>query len=145
LANVTYHDHPAGTTPDGTEEIPGWQASGAKRFTFLAFKRLRVNQTLQNAAGTDQSSATILSNNYDLHRFGTVAAGAGAKFAALPAGSEGEHRVINVLSTVASDLLIYPAAGGTISGLAVNTPVTLERGQSLILFAFSTVDWITVP
>jgi hypothetical protein len=145
LANVTYHDHPAGTTPDGSEEIPGWQGSAAKKFTFLAFRRLRVNPSLISAAGTDQSGATALSNSYDLHRVGTVGSGAGVKFAALSAGSEGEHRLVNVLASAASDLLLYPPSGGTINGLSVNTPVTIERGQSSMLFALSTVDWISVP
>jgi len=145
LANVTYHDHPSGTTPDGTEEIPGWQASGAKKFAFLAFKRLRCNLTPISAAGTDQSGATALSNSYDLHIVGTVGSGAGVKFAALAASSEGEPRLIRVLGSAANDLLIYPPSGGVINDQSANIPVTLERGQSLLFFSISTVNWITVP
>lgn len=145
MANVTYNDHPSGTTPDGTEGIPGWQAGGAKKFPFLWFQRLRYNPSLVSAAGTDQAGATALSNSYSLHIIGTVASGAGVKFAALVSGSEGEPRLIRVLGSAAANLLLYPSSGGHINDRSANVAITVEKGQSVLLYATSTVDWITVP
>jgi hypothetical protein len=145
VTTVTYHDHTAGTVPDGTEEVPLWQSSAAKKLLLASFKRLRVNPTPVSAAGVNQGGATALSNSYDLHSVNTVGVGAGTKFAVLASDEVGERKIIRCSGAAANNLIHYPVSGGKFNDQSVNVGVTIEKGASVEFIAVSTTDWVTIP
>ena len=91
------------------------------------------------AAGTNQSTATLLSVGYN--KVSTVASGTGVILPSNP--------VVGASVTVdnygANTLEVYPQTGGTIGGLSANTPTSLLNGAAAItLVAISSTAWSVV-
>jgi hypothetical protein len=146
VTTVTYHDHTAGAVPDGTEEVPLWQSSAAKKLLLASFKRLRVNPTpVSITTGTTQGTATALSNSYDYHLISTVSAGGGTKFAALASDEIGERKIVRCSGASPNNLIHYPVLGGKFNDQSVNVGVTIEKGASVEFIAVSITDWVTIP
>jgi hypothetical protein len=148
MANITYHDHPAGGTLTGTdEEIPGWSISSgaARKWPSGYFKRLRINPSSVSAAGSDQTGATALSNSFDYHLVSTVGAGAGTKFTAATSGQVGEVKTVRVSASAANSLTIYPPSGGTLNEQASNLPMLIEAGVTAQFLFITTVDLVSIP
>ena len=108
---------------------------------FIAPGSVQVTTYLQrsataavSAAGATQGAATVLTT--DENFVTTVAAGTGVQ---LPAALLG--KTITVINKGANPLLVYPATGAAIDGLAVNLPVTVPVGQSLIVDGASATQW----
>jgi hypothetical protein len=148
MANVTYHDHAAGTgTPDTIHEIPVWDtnAAGVKKYTAPALRQYRINLTPVTAAGTSsQANATALSNSYDYHLIGTVAPNAGTKFAAITSNEVGRPMIIRCSKNAANNLTHYPPSGGSINEQSADVGVIIEADRTIAFISVSTVDWITI-
>ena len=86
------------------------------------------------AAGVSQGTATVLTT--DLNIVTTVPAGTGV---VLPAGLPG--RQVTIANEGANPLLVYPALGAAIDGLAVNAPITVPVGQVYMTDAISATQW----
>jgi hypothetical protein len=86
------------------------------------------------AAGTTQGTATALTADYN--GVGNVTAGTGVRLASAVAGLEQ-----TVVNRGANTLLVYPATGEAIDGLAVNAPFSLVTGSALSVKALSTGQW----
>jgi hypothetical protein len=108
-------------------------------------KLFRVNPTPSVAQGIDLASALALPSTFDFYRVNVVPPGAGTKFLALSLGEEGECKAVHCSSGAANDLLHYPPSGGTINEGAAGEPVLIERGQTQLFVAITTIDWMTFP
>jgi hypothetical protein len=147
MANVTYHDHTAGTgTPDTIHEIPVWDtnAAGVKKYTAPSLRQCRINPTPVTAAGTSGANATALSNSYDYHLVGTVALNTGTKFAPITSNEVGRTVIIRCSRNAANTLTQYPPSGGTINEQSADVGVLIEQERTIAFIAVSTVDWITI-
>lgn len=145
MPDVTYNDHGLAATPDGSEVVPMWQSSGAKKMPFDAFRELRHNPSGVSAAGTNQAGATTLSASFDEHNVTTVASGAGTKFAALALFRNTSFKIVRCSGSAANNLLHYPASGGKFNDQSINTPISIEKGNAALFYSVSTLDWNTIP
>jgi hypothetical protein len=105
----------AATLSSGVLNIPIYAASGG------AFAWTSTNGI--TAAGANQAAATLLTTV--LNDVTTVTAGTGVR---LPAATVNGY--ISIVNHGSLPLLVYPATGETVEGLAANAPLTLLEGQS---------------
>jgi hypothetical protein len=87
------------------------------------------------AAGTNQATATILTNNTH-HEFTTVGASTGAL---LPVGLLPSE--ISVYNDGSNTLAIYPPVGGSIDGGTTNASVSLAAGSGVTFWASTPSNW----
>ena len=142
MADVTFHDLPAGVAIDNTEDLPLWQAGGARRVPPWYVRRLRLNPAPISAAGTDLAGATVLPSTADYFLVPTVGAGQGVKFATFDA--PGDVKMVRCASGAANDLLVYPSAAGKINETAVGLPTTIRRGTTVSFLTVSTTDLVII-
>jgi hypothetical protein len=119
----------AATLSSGVLNIPIYAASGG------AFAWTSTNGI--TAAGANQAAATLLTTV--LNDVTTVTAGTGVR---LPAATVNGY--ISITNHGANPLLIYPATGETVEGLAANAPLTLLEGQSYDAGCSTAGAWIGI-
>lgn len=90
-----------------------------------------------SAAGTNQSTATALTNT--INNVTTVALGTGVR---LPSAASGY--TVTVINHGANTLLIYPATGETVEGLAANTAMPLLAGQTYRATCDTAGAWVGI-
>jgi hypothetical protein len=90
-----------------------------------------------SAAGSTQGTATLLTTK--LNDISTVATGTGVR---LPPATVSDY--ISVINHGANPLLIYPATGETVEGLAANVPLTLLEGQSYDAGVATAGAWVGI-
>ena len=86
------------------------------------------------AAGATQGTATALTSDYN--GVGNVTAGTGVRLASAVAGLEQ-----TVVNRGANTLLVYPATGEAIDGLAINAPFSLVSTATLSVKSLSAGQW----
>jgi len=111
----------------------------------LTFTEMDNNLTALNttvavgvtAAGTTQGTATALTST--ISSVDTVASGTGVRLPAALAGY-----TITVTNHGANTLLLYPATGETVEGLAVNTPMPMLPGMAYRAACATAGAWVGV-
>ena len=103
--------------------------------TLAATLKSSVNATPYTATA---STFTALGSTYDVMAVAGVTSHAtyGVK---LPAGVAGQ--VITLIETAALPLMLYPATGGTSSGLSANTPVTIAASHIVRCYCTAANTW----
>jgi hypothetical protein len=89
------------------------------------------------AAGTDQSTATVLTSI--INNLTTVDALTGVKLPTAIAGTR-----LLVFNNGANTALVYPDTGADINGLGVNAAFSLDVGAKLEFVAITTTQWYTM-
>lgn len=89
------------------------------------------------AAGTNQGTATAITDT--INSTSTVAAGTGVRFPAAVVGYK-----ITISNHGANTLLVYPATGETVEGLAVNAPMPLLAGQTYRAACATAGAWVGI-
>lgn len=90
-----------------------------------------------SAAGSTQGTATALSK--EINVVSTVTAGQGVILPTAVAGM-----VIFVINTSALSVNVYPATGGTIDGLTINSAYAHGNGLAITYVAVSSTQWYTM-
>ena len=89
------------------------------------------------AAGTDQSTATVLTSI--INNLTTVDALTGVKLPTAVAGTR-----LLVFNNGVNTALVYPASGADINGLGTNIAFSLDVGAKLEFVAITTTQWYTM-
>ena len=87
-----------------------------------------------SAAGTTQATGTALTNDYNI-----ITSAAASSGVVLPTATTG--RRIIVVNKGANALAVYPATGGTIDALSVNTAISVPVSGWMEFNASSTTQW----
>ena len=90
--------------------------------------------TGKTAVGTTQATGFAIASATT--QFTTVASGSGATLSIIPVGESA-----TIYNDGANALLVYPQSGGTISGAAQNTAVSVAAGSSAVFRRISTTLW----
>lgn len=100
-----------------------------------------VNQLAQTSAGTGQSDALAIGVDKEVVQITTAAASAGVRLP-VPTGTNDVRVIVHAGATNA--VLIYPATGGKINGLAANASLSLAVGKSALCVAINATDWAII-
>lgn len=103
-----------------------------------AFQATGIPATLA-AAGTVSTDAALLVNRTTL-----VTGSNGSNGVILPAADSVGHTRTVVNTSNAGSLRVYPDAGGTIDGAAVNVPVVIGPDQTLVFQEVAASTWVTL-
>lgn len=97
-----------------------------------------VTQLGQTSAGTGQSDALAIGTDKEVITITTAAASAGVRLP-VPTASNDVRVIVHAGATNA--VLIYPATGGKINGLAANASLSLAVGKSALCVSINSTDW----
>ncbi len=109
----------------------GWSATETSLKSLLA----------QTSAGSSQADALAIPSTVELISFTTTGAGAGVVLPA-PTGINDTRAVVHAGATNA--VLLYPAVGGKLNGLAANASISIAVGKSAICVAVNATDWVVI-
>jgi hypothetical protein len=108
--------------------------------TVTASGSLVIKSATVAAAGANQGNAAAIAAGF------TLVTGADAtKGVVLPAASAGLVAIIKNDDAANAALKVYPASGDAINAIAANGAYTMAAKTSMLLVAYDSTTWYTVP
>jgi hypothetical protein len=115
-------------------------AASVSASTVTASGSLVIKSATVAAAGSNQGTATAVAAGFTL-----VTGADAAKGVVLPAASAGLIVIIKNADAANAVLKVYPASGDAINALAANASYDMAAKTSVLLVAYDSTTWYSVP
>lgn len=96
---------------------------------------------ITSAGTTSQANSTAIASDTSYARVDTAAASGGVRLP-VPTGVM-DTRVVNHAGAT-NAVLLFPATGGKINGLAANASLSIPVGKAALCVAINATDWIVI-